>query len=230
MQFVYVCKDGPNEELRYSIRSVIKHIDNPEIVLVGGKPDWYTGNFIKVPQIKGKYKNVLNNLDAVCNSNIVSNSFILMNDDFFILNKLNSILPLNGGLLSDKIELYKVLDPSSSYTKNLIKLYNGLKKQYKDPLDYELHVPMPLEKDNVAICLSKNNQMIFRSVYGNMFDLGGESIADVKFYSKGPLVPKSYNIEELSSPYLSSAPSSFEIVYEKILKDMFISKTIHERD
>jgi hypothetical protein len=84
MDFVYICKPGDNEELRYSIRSVLYSFPDANIWLVGGKPSWYSGNYIYVDQKHHKYANAINNLHAICDSNEISEEFVLMNDDFFI--------------------------------------------------------------------------------------------------------------------------------------------------
>jgi hypothetical protein len=72
MDFVYICKDGINEELRYSIRSVVESFPDSNIWVVGGKPDWYVGNYIKVDQKLTKYKNALYNLKAITESEEIS--------------------------------------------------------------------------------------------------------------------------------------------------------------
>ena len=64
MDFVYICKSGDNEELRYSIRSVINSFPEAKVWLVGGKPNWYSGDFIEVDQRHHKYANAINNLQA----------------------------------------------------------------------------------------------------------------------------------------------------------------------
>ena len=81
MDFVYICRSGDNEELRYSIRSVIRSFPKANIWVVGGKPVWYKGNYIIVEQNQDKYTNALNNIIAICNSKEISVSFIFMNDD-----------------------------------------------------------------------------------------------------------------------------------------------------
>ncbi len=86
--FVYICKDGANEELKYSIRSVVESFPEANIWLVGGKPEWYTGNYIEVEQKDSKYKNAVKNLQIICLSQEISESFILMNDDFYIIKKI----------------------------------------------------------------------------------------------------------------------------------------------
>jgi hypothetical protein len=63
-----------------------------KVWLVGGKPDWYSGNFIEVDQKHHKYANAINNLQALCNSEEISNNFILMNDDFFIIKPIKKLI------------------------------------------------------------------------------------------------------------------------------------------
>jgi hypothetical protein len=63
--FVYLCRPGKNEELRYSIRSVNAFYPNATIWVVGGKPDWYIGNFLEVEQSSNAFQNVKNSLAEV---------------------------------------------------------------------------------------------------------------------------------------------------------------------
>ena len=91
MDIVYICRDGDNEELRYSIRSAVKNLPHDNLWVVGGKPDWYSGPYIEVPQDKAYYRNARTNIRTIIKSNKISNTFILMNDDFFIMNKVDSL-------------------------------------------------------------------------------------------------------------------------------------------
>ena len=50
MNFIYICRIGENEELRYSVRSVLNSFPEAVIWVIGGKPDWYVGNYIYVDQ------------------------------------------------------------------------------------------------------------------------------------------------------------------------------------
>ena len=151
MDCVYICGPGENEELRYSIRSVVKNFPHSNIWVVGDKPDWYIGNFIPVKLTGVKYNNARNNLYAITEHPDISESFYLMNDDFFIINKIDNFTTWHGGLLYDKADLYDALVPRSLYTKMLNNTYNKLiRLGITDPLDYELHVPMLMEKSKLA--------------------------------------------------------------------------------
>jgi hypothetical protein len=230
MDFVYICKDGNNEELRYSIRSVVESFPDSKIWVVGGKPTWYTGNYIEVIQNLSKYRNAIENLKALCNSEEISDKFVLMNDDFYIIKNIDSIKDYHGGPLLDKINLYQKLNSNSNYTRKLAATYKKIKSLgIENPLDYELHVPMVMEKEKLKQTLQNNYQFLWRSIYGNVFNVGGEQMEDVKVYVKGPLVLKSYNIKKDDHIYLSSADTSFDILFNDILKKQFNLKTKYER-
>jgi hypothetical protein len=230
MDFVYICKDGDNEELRYSIRSVVESFPDSNIWVVGGRPNWYTGNYIEVNQIYSKYKNAAENLKKICSSSEISNTFVLMNDDFYIIKKIYNIETFHGGYLLNKINLYQKINGNSNYTRKLAATYKRLKAlDINDPLDYELHVPMIMEKEKLQEVLKNNDQFLWRSVYGNMFNVGGSEMQDVKVYTTGPLVLKSYNLNMDNHTYLSSSDSSFDIIWKKILKIQFKEKTKFEK-
>jgi hypothetical protein len=230
MDFVYICKEGINEELKYSIRSVIESFPDSNIWVVGGKPDWYVGNYINVEQKESKYRNAVENLKTISTSDQISESFVLMNDDFYIIKKIDKIENFHGGYLLNKINLYQKLNGNSQYTRKLSGTYKKLKALgFENPLDYELHVPMIMEKEKLKIILELIDQFLWRSIYGNKFEVGGTEMQDVKVYTSGPLVLKSYNLNIDSHTYLSSADSSFNNIFNKILKDKFNKKTKFER-
>jgi hypothetical protein len=104
-----------------------------------------------------------------------------------------------------------------------------IKLGFNDPLDYELHVPMPMEKEKLKEVLLQRDTFLWRSVYGNMFNVGGTYMEDVKVYLSGALLAKSYNIKEENSIYLSSSDSSSRHMISNILKPQFKSKTKFER-
>jgi hypothetical protein len=229
MDFVYICKDGDNEELRYSVRSVMASFPDAKVWLVGGRPSWYTGNFIFIQQRSAKYINAVNNLKAICSSEDISEEFVLMNDDFYIIEKINSVGTFHGGLLLDKINTYKSITQQSGYISKLEKTFDKLTNLgMASPLDYELHVPMIMEKEKLKTVLKHGSEFLWRSMYGNIFDLGGEEMVDVKVYIDGPLVAKSYEIRNKEHKYLSSTDTSFQMLYSTILKELFKSKSIYE--
>ncbi len=228
--FVYICKSGENHELKYSIRSVIKCFPNANIWVVGGKPNWYIGNYIELKQSGAKYKNAYENLKLISNSDQISNDFYLMNDDFYIIKDIKSIEMFHGGLLDRKVNLYETINPKSAYTSKLRLTLNKLLNlgiQY--PYDYELHVPMLMNKENLFKSLQHGDKLLWRSMYGNLYNVGGTEIEDVKVYMSGKLSVKSYDLKKDKYPFLSSSDSSFDYIHNKILKVNFPIKTLLEK-
>lgn len=229
MDFVYTCRDGDNEELRYSIRSVINSFPDANIWVTGGKPDWYIGNYIEIDQTENYHSNQLANFMAACESENISDSFILMNDDFFIINKIDEIKYFHGGLLQYKIDLYIKLVGDTAYVRRLVQTFDRLNKyKVSNPIDYELHIPFPVEKDKFKSVLKKDGRFNWRSIYGNRFGVGGEHTVDVKVYSEGGLLKKSFDYLNNESDFLSSIDSSFEQL-EPLLKEKFPNKSKHEK-
>ena len=178
MDLVYICRDGENEELRYSIRSAVKNLSFEKIWVVGGRPSWYIGDFISVDQSRGKYKNARNNLVAIAESEAISESFILMNDDFYILNKIDEVPYMHAKTLNEKISNRENFFSVNSYSKLLRQTLISVSKKTKETaIDYELHVPMVMEKKKLSHVLKFPG--LWRSIYGNFFNVGGTEITEV---------------------------------------------------
>lgn len=217
MDFVYICRDGENEELRYSIRSVLKYFNNASIWVVGGKPDWYSGNFINVPDIGHKFTNINNCYKNIIEEEKISNNFILMNDDFFLLTgKINQHY---SGSLKDKIVKHMDIHGNSSYARAL----NGAVKALKDrgidnPRNYDIHTPMTFNKAQLAQVLDLS--LAPRSMYGNIFDIGGIEIQDVKVYKNTESI-------DIDADFISTEDNSFNLVKD-YLDSMFFEPSKFE--
>jgi hypothetical protein len=86
---------------------------------------------------------------------------------------------------------------------------------------------MVMEKKKLSKVLRFSG--LWRSAYGNMFEVGGNQIRDVKVYNKtDKFYPTSYDINNLEYDYLSSNDNSFEEVKNLILFNRFSSKSIYE--
>lgn len=219
-----MCRDGNNEELRYSIRSTVQNLPKGNIWVVGGKPKWYTGNHIFVRQYGDAYTNVREQLRIVCDSTKISDDFVLMNDDFFTMQKTD-VPNWNGGSLEQKIANFNKYAPENLYVKRLLKTNAYLKKQgFRLPLDYELHVPMVMNKEKLKSII--DTPYLWRSVYGNTFKVGGDNNKDVKIYSENKLLDKTYaNLEEMK--FISTIDQSFTSI-SKWMEEKFPKPSKYE--
>lgn len=220
MDFVYICRDGKNNELKYSLRSVFKNSPVNSVWVVGGKPDWYTGNYIRVPQTSDKYTNAKANLRTIIDNDLIPDKFVLMNDDFYIVNPITSIPVYHGGSLEKKANEYLKYRATSRHAKILLETVDLLKNNgVPNPLDYSLHIPMTIHKKNFEYAVEIGGAI--RSVYGNMNRIGGTQLPvhDVKAHLKNIAFPETFDYKEnkYDIPFLSSSDQTFRILFKTVL-------------
>ena len=226
--FVYICRNGENEELRYSLRSVQTFYPNSTVWVVGGKPDWYVGNFIPIKQVADAFQNVKNSLIAIMDNPNIPDEIVIMNDDFFFVRYVPAIKAYSSGTLHNKIVFNKSNGVNSPYIRRLNHLLRHCKKHKDTPLDFETHAPMLISKSKLSTIVNEN--VMWRSNYGNRFlsDNEIEVIQDVKVYSDSKYSFKSYKYLSFKYTFFSTQDSSFTEVYEKMLKNMFCIPSQYE--
>jgi len=223
MDVVYLCRSGPNEELRYSIRSVEKNMPHRRIWVIGQAPEWYRGHFIEVQNFKAKYSNARANLDELVRSEHISENFVLMNDDFYIMRPVEKVGYFYEGTLIERAEKNELLTTTGAYTRLLYNTYDKLKKMgIEEPLNYEMHIPMIMNKKKLKEVL-KHKTCLWRSLYGNIYEVGGINREDVKVYSVNSSNPKSYDWKGKNFAYLSTQDSSFPNIHRNLLAKKFKS-------
>lgn len=214
---VYVCREGEkNEELRYSLRSLV-NLPHRHVWIFGGCPQ-FARNVKHVPVSQGRrdvYLNTTRLLEAACRHPDVSDPFILMNDDFFVVEPIDSVPLLNRGPVSDVVTDCRALHGRRSYVEGMERVVAFLEARgYPDPLSFELHAPMLVDKATMleAIAMCPDDGMHKRTVYGALAGLVGETVPDCKIHAAGPLPP---------GPFISSRPSVFRDSPLPHLKELF---------
>lgn len=202
---VYVV--GPqkrSEELRYSLRSLAAHIPHRRVWIVGHKPRWVRNvHHIPRAQFSSKWTNSTENLRAACSHPDVSDRFIYMNDDFFALAPVPGIPVAHRGPVAEVI----ARTPMGRYRAGAAATMRLLQTLgIKEPLSYELHIPMVVDKARMLEVLNLPQARRIpvlhkRTLYGNLTGVGGEQWQDVKIASRtGDLPP---------GPWVSTTPESF---------------------
>lgn len=211
IDLVYPVRSGPAgayEELRFSLRSAQANVIGlGEVWLLGSAPRWATGiNHIKVNQNQSKYRNVRRLLRAACESPLVSDPFLLMNDDIYYLHKqsIDVIRLFHGGPLAAYLARTTRRDNYGVGGRRTVDL---LRQQgYTDPLNWGLHTPLLVHKDSMlrALDLVGDSPTAYhiRSVYGALEGLTGEQHCDVKIMTSRDISP--------AWPYVSTSDVSFK--------------------
>lgn len=189
LDIVYFVKDTPrNEELRYSLRSVAKNMPHRRIWIFGGLPKNILPDvYVKVNQCgETKWDKVRAMYKMACENKEVTSNFIMFNDDFFIMQPINSLEPLYRCDLDKHIVILEknFNNKPSPYTRLLRQSSAKLKGLGKSPLSYELHTPFIFNKKKFLKLLNTYpEQHCCRTMYGNLYSVGGKQSKDVKVFS-----------------------------------------------
>lgn len=204
MDIAYVFKNDPengSQELRYSLRS-LANLPHSQVFIAGEKPEWlanvtylelfqepYTDNY------EVKHLNVGRNIMALCNQSELSDDFVLMNDDFFIMQQMDEIPTRHWGSLDDVIAYYDVRYPSGNiYLAAMKRTRSELQKRgMTDLKSYELHVPFKVNKQKFLDLMEEFHEIFWegetclsqwRTIYGNYYKIGGNFMDDVKVFKE----------------------------------------------
>ena len=184
---IYFLRDGDNEELRYSLRSVAAHFPHDRVIFYGGCPNGFTPDIhIRIEQDQPTAaKNVRKMLEHACANDEITEDFWLFNDDFFIMREITDLRPRHQGLIIDHIaEVERLHGMPTPYTEQMRHQLATIKK-FMNPdraLDYSVHMPMLINRKNALLTLQTfQNEPMFRSLYGNHRQIGGIETKDCKF-------------------------------------------------
>lgn len=206
---IYILKEGGGyEELRYSLRSIEANMTHGDVWFYGGIPDGLVPDHAVRLNQKGftKWEKVRNTLLAICNNDDVPSRFWLFNDDFYIMQRMNSTKPIYNKTLE---EHYKHVEKKhggrTAYSKALRYCEEVLKAKGLPTLDYAVHIPMLIDKDKALETLNAFPDCpMFRSLYGNYNKVEGVHHADVKISDFNRLMVP-------DAAFLSTSNKSFRI-------------------
>lgn len=189
LDIVYFVKDSlHNEELRYSLRSVDMNIPYKRVWIFGGCPKNITPD-VRVRVIQEgqtKWDKVRTMFKMACENKEITENFILFNDDFFVMKPTDYLETMYRSSLRDYINVIesKNLGCPTSYTKLLRECDNKLNNIGATRYAYELHTPFIFNKKKLLKLLDKYpDQHCTRSLYGNVYKIGGKQSRDVKIFT-----------------------------------------------
>lgn len=184
MDVVYILRnDIEGDELRYSLRS-LKNLPHDKVWFFGGKPDGLKPDRQIELQQKGVsvWQRVCWTIKEVCKTKEVSDDFYLFNDDFFIMQPVEEVPYYYDGTLKKRIDnIKKKTDGLGSlYSRNLERTRDVLMNERKKTYNYAVHIPMKINKRKALYILENYKVPMFRSLYGNYWNVGGENRKDCK--------------------------------------------------
>jgi hypothetical protein len=201
LDVVYILRNSSrwnNNEIRYSLRS-LKNLEQADRVFLIG----FCPRFINKDQVahipaedpyQNKIKNAVHKLKIACKDDRISKDFILMNDDFFFLKQVKEIEYFNKGNLEKTAERHET--KGGYYYRALRATVKMLKQKEKSCVDFEVHYPIIFNKEKLLKVIESLEGMgeghLFRSLYGNVYEIKGRYKKDVKIFKEEELERLTY--------------------------------------
>lgn len=184
---IYILKaDIDTEELKYSLRSVEKNFPINRVWFVGGQPEGLEPD-IRIPHKQvgsSKWEMIRSSMWKAVNDERLSEDFFLFNDDFFVMKPVDtdSFRNFVDGTLERRIDELHSESGMNAYTRTLFKLEQELKTMHEPTMNFDVHLPMLLNKEQVRSTLYKCSSPQMRSAIGNINRLPFVIHPDVKVY------------------------------------------------
>jgi hypothetical protein len=170
MDLVYLYKYPPyggDTELRHSLRSAEKFLDFQNIHVIGDDPKFLKNvNHITFTETSAdRHRNSSSKILQAAHTPEISENFIFMNDDFFLLQKMS---PVPYYTLSVDY-WFKTYYSLSWRQTRMLKTMELLSRNMEV---FEVHAPIVLNKTNILNLFQKYNLpqgSMFRTLYGNEY-------------------------------------------------------------
>lgn len=232
MDIVYILGTGSlwyNNELRFSLRSVEKHLKGEKrVFIVGYKPDWIQ-NVIHIPAEDKfrheKEKNIFHKISVACQDERISDDFIFFNDDHFLLKDLTEIPYYHREGLEEFVK-----GRATTYKISANNTLNVLKAKGKPTLNYDVHAPIVYNKSKFLELREYNWNirygMIVKSLYCNHHGVEGEFLTDCK-------IQEAMTIENLEArikdrPVFSIGDRAICQTFNRFMEGLYPEKSIFE--
>lgn len=188
MDLVYILGDGSHwqdQEIKYSLRSAERYFPHGKVFIIGLKPKWLT-NVIHIPfadKCNVKTGNGVAKIMRAARDNRISESFVLMNDDFFFLKPHNNLPAYYKGTCRELIESHRT--KAGYYYETLTATEELLlAKGIENPKDFTVHFPAVFERSKllqIKELIGKDiERYSIRTLYGNLMGVEATQTEDFK--------------------------------------------------
>lgn len=187
-----------NKQLRYSLRSIEKHLSGVDKIIVIGFPCGMKGvHYFEHHDNFGAARNIMTKLQAVANEPSISEDFLYIADDHYLLKSMDvKDYPyyVNGTLQ----DLYKT--QNNAYRAMIKNTYEALESKQFGTVNYNVHAPIIYNKTKLrklAEIYDLNNPLnyILKSLYMNTFH--GTTIEPELFELKDCKIRSNFDPEEI---------------------------------
>lgn len=227
MDVVYVCRNGENPELRYSLRT-LENVDHDKVWIFGGAPVWVNPDTVTHrlrAQSGSAYSSVRAHIAAACNTPEVSDPFMLWNDDFYAMDHIGIVPVYHRGSLKTMLEQFK--STNTAWAKGLRETASMMKVRgvLEGAMSYDTHLPLIVHKAEMQSALrwaktASIDAVHLRTLYG-VWIINGVEHPDPKLLHRSSPFPH--------GAWLSSGDDTFRSTVEPVLRHLFPDPCTYEK-
>lgn len=185
---VYVVGSGSqvaNNELKFSLRSLVKNVTGVnEVYVIGDPVRWLVNaNFIHVQESGVKSIRILNKIKIACENKNITDDFLFMNDDHFFLHRVDAATFPYYYSNEDMEEIINTRIEIDSY----VQMIKDTKALFENFNYFDIHTPMIINKAKFLELYGKfnfakyDNGLLIKSMYCNYFNIPGIAKKDCIF-------------------------------------------------
>lgn len=242
---VYRIRPGENEELRYSLRSMVMNgsglFDKVWVVVssADGSPGWLTNVNVLVAGVQvDRKEDVRAKAALAANHSGVASRFLLVDDDHFLVERVARWAAFHMGPTSEYLRLlarepWNLTTDNSRWVRTIISTADWMAEQgYGDVLVRQGHRPLLWSKSKLAAALRRYPAGRLLDVCG-LYDIAGAAgkgrRAGNSKVTSDPVMFRQ-KVDGRDSPWLSSNDQSFKsgLIGDHIRR-MFTDPSIYER-
>lgn len=164
-----------DNELRYALRSWQQYSTIERVLIIGHKPDWYTGDHIRFDHHYSKTEDIFRKTEYAAT---LYDRFIFANDDHVLLQPLNELPYYYDGYLKDF---------RSSGSDTFRRYVNNTLQLFPDGKYFDVHTPMVVESHLMP---KYTRDTIFKSCYCNSASIQGVEMKD-------PIIRRHFRMEDI---------------------------------
>lgn len=225
--WTYYGAEAVGDELKFSIRSVLHHWPEARVIVIGDKPDWYTGEMIVKPRIgKTDHRAFKDCFSKVLHMTDVLPQFTWMMDDIYFLDRV----PMKDVTAPKYVrhvtqQRFHKWKPSNKWGKTRQRAYQWLLDRNRPTYDFASHLPQPIDS---TVFKAVNDEARFMDEYKNWecCYLNSYRTADAQDWGRRFLrVTKKMDSIVTDRPVLNHTHRFFSGAVEAHLNDMFPDKS-----
>ncbi len=195
MDIAYITTTQTNEELKYSIRSMFKHLDKiDKVFVIGHRPSFLNRNIIHIPaddrHRNNTARNIYEKILTACNDERLSDNFLYVSDDHFLrADYCTSCFPnyINARFKTLQAHCQQLIS-KNTYKPFCTATIKVLEDNGLPTINYNVHTPIIYNKEKFKFVTSLYDWetkvgYVAKSLYGNTLRLPITETFDLKIYT-----------------------------------------------